>query len=119
MSKDSEIISMPATQGQRFFMAVLNIVALFYFVLLFQVVWNWFVADILVALTYWQMFLGVFVARYIVLLNPRYSKIKINDEEYLKASLSTRVEDFLMNIFMNTFGFLIFFIINLILAYYG
>lgn len=118
MSEVKEIKN-ACTAGERLSLTLLNVAMVLYFILVSQTVWNWFVADLAFPLTYWQMFLGYMIARFIVVPTKRYSSIKEAEEKVKKLSFSTRIEDCLFNLLGITFMFAVFFIINLIIAYYN
>lgn len=107
------------TVGERGFLLSLNVAATLYFTFIYQTIWNWFVADYLFTISYWEMFLGSSILRVILLPHRKYSDIKVAEEKKKRLSFSTRIENGIFNIFAVTFSFAIFFIINLILAYYG
>ncbi|MEK4025316.1 hypothetical protein [Sporosarcina sp. FSL W7-1283] len=107
------------TAGERGFLFFLNVVAVLYFTFIYQTIWNWFIADYLFVVSYWEMFLGAFILRVILLPSRKYNNIKITEEENKKLSFSTRLENILFIVIGNTLVFAVLFIINLILAYYG
>lgn len=114
-----EEVKNACTVGERGFLFFLNVAAVLYFTFIYQTVWNWFIADYLFAVSYWEMFLGAFILRTILLPSRKYSDIKITEEKNKRLSFSTRLENGMFTVLGNTLFFAVLFIVNLILAYYG
>lgn len=104
---------------EGFAMTVLGFIGLMYLTLLYKAVWNWFLADKLFEVGYWELLLGVLVVRFII-LGTGITRLKVRlDEKLGKPKFQERFVSWVGALAGETATFIILFIINLVVSYYS
>lgn len=98
----------------------LTVGAIFYKAWLALIVWNWFLADKLFDLTYWGMFLGLFIVGFFTsgFLGKLDTKEKIDYSSGVKIVLpvSTVTRNLIGSLFLNTLAFGIIWLVYVIIT---
>lgn len=111
------------SSAKRFFestgLLIIGFLSMMYFTLLGKALWDWFLVDRFFELTYWELFLGVVVVRFI-LLGSRLGSIETRmDNQVGKLQFLEQTMRTVGNAIGGTMIFGILFIINLIISYYS
>lgn len=105
--------------GEKLTLSVMSVATVFYATFVYQKVWNWFMTSYFFTVGYWEMMLGMMIAKFIFSPKRSYNEIKEFNEKIDKLSFSEKFENKMFNLFMITLGFGLFFLIKLLITYFS
>lgn len=115
----TNIESVKSNPIEDFTVTMTGFIGLFYTALLSKVVWGWFMVDKLFEVTYWEMFLGILVVRFIFgTNNVGILSVRVN-EELGKEVATKRITRIIGSLIGTTLLFGIFFVVKMIISYYS
>jgi len=97
----------------------IGIASSLYLTLLYKITWNWFLADKLFEVGYWELFLGLVIFRYMILDGSTTALNSRMNEKFGRRSYSVRVGNLIGRTTVNTTIFGILYVIHLMISYYS
>lgn len=108
-----------SSTGEKLTLSLMTVTTIFYATFVYQKVWNWFMTSYFFTVGYWEMMLGMMIAKFIFSPKRSYNEIKEFNEKIDKLSFSEKLENKMFNLMMITFGFGLFFLVKLLIMYFS